>query len=148
MGIRTLPFSALRVAGFTLAFSWVLAFLWMLVLENAGTTASLVILMVSYLIIVFVTVPRERGSAPDGKVTDNPFDAVIAQSRTLADDYGLTNRESEILEQLAQGRSVPYICEELTLAEGTVRTHMMRIYKKLDVHSRQELLNLLAGKER
>ena len=142
--IRMLPYSAFVVTGITTAFSWALAILWMVLFEHADPTASLIILMVSYLLIVFVATPREGEATADAG--GNPFEAVIAQSRRLGEERGLTKRESEILELVAQGRSVPYICEELTLADGTVRTHMMRIYKKLDVHSKQELLDLLAGK--
>ena len=42
---------------------------------------------------------------------------------------------------LAQGRSRPYICEVLYLSDGTVKTHVSHIYRKFDVHSRQELLD-------
>ena len=44
---------------------------------------------------------------------------------------------------LAQGRSQPYIRDVLYLSKNTVSTHTRHIYKKLDVHSKQELLDLL-----
>lgn len=56
---------------------------------------------------------------------------------------GLTPRETEILRLLAEGRSVPVICERLVISEGTARTHVKHIYQKLDVHNRQELLDLV-----
>lgn len=60
----------------------------------------------------------------------------------LAAEYGLSGREREILGYLARGRSQPYIREELVLSKNTVATHVKHIYQKLDVHSRQELLDL------
>ena len=57
--------------------------------------------------------------------------------------YGLTPREREIIELLGQGRSVPFIADMLFLAKSTVETHRKSIYKKLGIHNRQELLNLL-----
>lgn len=44
---------------------------------------------------------------------------------------------------LAKGRRSSYIQKELTLSEGTVRTHMRSIYRKLNVHSQQELMDLV-----
>lgn len=47
---------------------------------------------------------------------------------------------------LAQGRSRPYICEALYLSDGTVKTHISHIYRKFDVHGRQELLDAVQSK--
>lgn len=69
-------------------------------------------------------------------VPGNPADSV----------YGLSTRELEILDLFAQGRSANWIAEHLTISKNTVRTHLRAIYSKLDVHSRQELLDFLAGK--
>ncbi len=44
---------------------------------------------------------------------------------------------------LAQGRSKVAIAERLFLSENTVRTHARNLYAKLDVHSRQELLDVI-----
>ena len=60
----------------------------------------------------------------------------------LASRYGLSKRELETLVYLAQGRSAPYIADEQFLSVNTVRTHIKRIYAKMDVHSKEELLDL------
>lgn len=57
--------------------------------------------------------------------------------------FHLSPRETEIAVLLSQGRSVPYISDELFLAKSTVETHVKHIYKKTGVHSRQELIDLL-----
>ena len=44
---------------------------------------------------------------------------------------------------LAQGRSQPYIRETLFLSKNTVSTHIRHIYRKLDIHSKEELIDLL-----
>ena len=44
---------------------------------------------------------------------------------------------------LAKGRDVPSIAKQLFISENTVRSHSKSIYKKLDIHSKQELLDLL-----
>lgn len=58
----------------------------------------------------------------------------------LSASYHLTGRESEVLRFLAQGKTQPYIAETLDISENTVRVYTKRIYSKLDVHSRSELL--------
>lgn len=60
----------------------------------------------------------------------------------LAENYSLTSREREILGYLVRGRSLPYIRETLVLSKNTVGTHVRNIYRKLDVHSKQDLLDL------
>lgn len=42
---------------------------------------------------------------------------------------------------LVQGRSVNRIAEQLVVSPNTVKTHRNRLYAKLDVHDRQELLD-------
>jgi DNA-binding NarL/FixJ family response regulator len=52
----------------------------------------------------------------------------------------LTPREHEVLLLLAQGMSDKEIAERLYVGSGTVRTHVVRIFGKLGVHSRLQAL--------
>ncbi len=79
-----------------------------------------------------------RVATPQGEVKLHSL-----RCRKIADTYLLSKRESEILFYLAKGRRSSYIQKELTLSEGTVRTHMRSIYRKLNVHSQQELMDLV-----
>lgn len=60
----------------------------------------------------------------------------------LAERFFLTAREKEVLSLLIAGRNGPYISERLFISENTVKSHIRHIYTKLDVHDRQELLDL------
>lgn len=51
-------------------------------------------------------------------------------------DYGLTNREREILQCLVEGLSKKQIADKLFLSFHTIDMHMRGIYTKLQVHSR------------
>lgn len=62
----------------------------------------------------------------------------------LEQRFGLSAREFEIMELFAQGRSANWIAETLVISKNTVRSHLRAIYAKLDIHTRQELLDLLA----
>ena len=61
----------------------------------------------------------------------------------LSAERGLTEREREVLGMLARGHNGYRIRDELTLSYNTVKTHVKRIYRKLDVHSQQELIDLV-----
>lgn len=63
--------------------------------------------------------------------------------RAVIERYGLTEREGEIMIMFAKGRNLPYVQEELCLSKSTVSTHRQHIYQKLDVHSAQEMIDLI-----
>ena len=55
----------------------------------------------------------------------------------------LSPREIEVLFLLAKGRNSAAIQEALYISVGTANTHMRHIYRKLDVHSQHELIDLV-----
>jgi len=50
--------------------------------------------------------------------------------------YGLSPRELEVLDCLVNGDTYKKIAEHCHISVGTVRSHIMNIYRKLDVNSR------------
>lgn len=56
-------------------------------------------------------------------------------------EAGLTKRETQIFMLLAKGRSKSYICSELVLADNTVKSYIKTVYRKLGIHSQQELIS-------
>jgi two-component system, NarL family, nitrate/nitrite response regulator NarL len=48
----------------------------------------------------------------------------------------LSERESQILRLIADGKSVPDMAKELYLAQTTIKTHIRRLYEKLGVSDR------------
>ena len=68
---------------------------------------------------------------------------IAAYCQDLADEYGLTPREAEILALVALGRSAKYIADELQVSYNTTRTHIRHIYEKLNIHSKQELIDVV-----
>lgn len=74
-----------------------------------------------------------------------PADAASAEALRLdsfAQTLGLTPREAEVCRYLVQGRSLPFIAEQLYVTAGTVKTHAIHIYRKAGVASKQELISL------
>lgn len=76
--------------------------------------------------------------------TDDDVDRLLgARCRTLATAYNLSAREIEVMELVAKGNTVSATAQRLYVSENTVRTHLKRLYRALDIHSRQELLDLI-----
>jgi DNA-binding NarL/FixJ family response regulator len=57
--------------------------------------------------------------------------------------YKLSKRESEVVLLLRNGYSAKSIAEILFVSESTIHTHTKRIYRKLGIHSKQELIRLI-----
>ncbi len=72
-----------------------------------------------------------------GATTPDPYD--------LPGVAELSPRQWEVLTRLLQGERVPRIAEGLFLSQSTIRNHLADIFKKLGVHSQEELLDLFRG---
>jgi ATP/maltotriose-dependent transcriptional regulator MalT len=70
--------------------------------------------------------------------------AGLEMPRELRRNDGLTPRESDVYELLAQGRSNPEIAARLFISESTTKVHVRHIFEKLGVHSRAEAAALSA----
>ena len=68
--------------------------------------------------------------------------ALAKATRLEGDDQPLSAREIEILRLAKRGLPNPQIAQTLHIAPGTVRNHLSAIYRKLDVHSRHEALQV------
>ncbi|HQQ98027.1 MAG TPA: response regulator transcription factor [Cyclobacteriaceae bacterium] len=52
----------------------------------------------------------------------------------------LTERETDVLKQLAQGKTYDYIADSLFISKDTVKTHIRHIYEKLQVDNKSDAL--------
>jgi two-component system, NarL family, response regulator NreC len=63
------------------------------------------------------------------------------QTRGLSDSYGLlTDREKEVLQLLAEGRSNKDVAMLLNLALSTIETHRASLMQKLNLHNTAEIV--------
>jgi DNA-binding NarL/FixJ family response regulator len=105
---------------------------------------------------------RSLGNGASGYLTKNtPPERIIAAIREVMEGGGpmsahiarmviqsfkrneqtpLTRRETEILEQIATGKSRKRIADELFIDLETVKSHIKNIYHKLDVHSKADAI--------
>ena len=68
-----------------------------------------------------------------------PVTTIACENKSKS--HKLTARESEVLYLLTQNKTNPQIESELFIAKGTLKAHISRIYTKIGVHTRSELLD-------
>ena len=61
----------------------------------------------------------------------------------LVNRLGLSPREAEIVRLVFDDLSKPEIARQLNLSSHTIQTYLRRLYQKLDVRSRGELITLV-----
>lgn len=84
----------------------------------------------------------ENGREPE------PTDDFMDRCRAVSSEYGLSDREFDVLYLLGQGRSRTYIREALYISKGTVDTHIHHIYSKMGINLKDELMKLVLDCER
>ena len=117
-----------------------------------GTTIAIGIAIVAVIMGTFVLLSQKElsntwgasffdGSGADGQAVRKQ--EIVNRCELLAKRFGLTSRETEVLMLLAQRKTVGQIEHELFIANGTAKAHVRHVYQKFDIHSREELFDLI-----
>ena len=127
-----------------------------LTMEPGPCSTTFTVLVLLYLACIAVrptlmgrqegaSVTRAGGGTNAGAA---PSSAAIAlgprELSELAERYRLTEREAEILRMLTDGATSGEIAEALVISSSTARGHAHKIYQKLGVSTKEELLDFLA----
>jgi DNA-binding CsgD family transcriptional regulator len=72
------------------------------------------------------------------RLTRRPAPAAFERNDAAIRSLGLTPRECEILELLASGASNKELARTLHISPNTVKTHVARVYEKLEVEKRMQ----------
>lgn len=125
--------------------------------SDRATVSAYVGMAVLFILLLFAALLFDKSEGKFDVPVDSPLSlassdgaatnaTVIGRNMVasyIADEYGLTQREKEVLESILLGRDAPTIAEEFCISVNTVKTHVKRIYSKVDVHSRQDLATLV-----
>ncbi|MEG2344251.1 MAG: LuxR C-terminal-related transcriptional regulator [Acidaminococcaceae bacterium] len=171
--IRTTTVPGWRFQGMSDAAYGVTSIVWALLLQNAIVSVQLLVMVALFFSMMAAIRPLSKrpseAEIPESKLgefaTQNEVkntdecsltscdalanswsdvnERMLEFYKALSRDFGLSPRETDVFLFLTQGRSRPYICEALFLSDGTVKTHITHIYRKFNVHSRQELLTAI-----
>lgn len=102
-----------------------------------------------FVVLIIALFAIGNGSASTGWGFVKPMEEADATSNfekagtRLARRCRLSPREIEVFFLLAKGRNRAFIREELVIGDETVKSHIKSIYRKTDVHSQQELIDLI-----
>lgn len=120
--------------------------------EGVGTASTVAILAI-VAIATFLLCNEKELKARWGitfMASNTPFEKESETARLMflckkyGEECGLTQREQEVFQLMAYGKSADAICRELFIAKGTMKAHTSHIYSKLGVHTRKEMNALLA----
>ena len=89
----------------------------------------------------------EAGAMPPAEDTPAARGRFRQRCEIVANTYLLSRRESEVMYYLARGYKSSHIQQQLYISEGTAKTHIRHIYRKLNIHSQQDLIHLIDGVE-
>jgi DNA-binding NarL/FixJ family response regulator len=83
---------------------------------------------------------RQHGALPE---EEDDGEQHVADRRSLnTNEYGLTQRQMQVLAYLAQGLSNKQIAGAIHLAEGTVKIHVAAVYQAMRVNNRMEAVRM------
>lgn len=163
---RSLNSPAYRTFGIGLASCSVTGLAWSFFLEHQAAVAESAVFVVFYLLLVVCFVYPQvfnraslRSSSDEDSINEFALEgeerltpgvngralhhALEQRCAHVAKERGLSAREGEVLVLLVKGDTRQDMCRALQLSEGTIKTHLMHIYTKLDIHSRSELLAIV-----
>lgn len=105
------------------------------------------LLLTAYMALIAVWYALETEREKNARVMDDlrPGAYISRRCDELEESLGISQREKEVLYYLARGYNHGYIARKLFISENTVRTHVRHIYAKLNVNSREGLLDFIDG---
>ncbi len=113
--------------------------------EGEYATGFGIVSIVLVILLILNLVMDGMGESEGGGVANTTEfrDTWKERCLSVAQSYKLTKQEERIFIMLARGRNYKHISDELYISVHTVKTHVYHIYKKLDIHSQQELINMV-----
>ena len=103
-------------------------------------------------LVLSVSLLLDKGGVfvPESREGDGGAQAANADMLVFAEQYeravrlfGIAPREAQVMSLIVRGRSIPYIADYLYLSRSTVKTYVARIYQKMAVGDRQEMIDAI-----
>lgn len=106
--------------------------------------ASLFVLLIALIVLLGLPAIRRESTADEAPTVEFGADQGApvedAAGASWVPSCGLSPREMEIAMLFSQGLSIKKISAMLGISAGTVQSHLKGAYRKLEVHSRDELI--------
>lgn len=122
-------------------------------LSGSAQSSAMALLFTSvvlaFFVIVLLVYTDTRSSLRRWLTAGEPTEAtdeIPEACAALSARFSLSPREREVLSLLARGRTASYVGKSLGIAPDTAKTHIRSIYRKLGVHTQQELIDLVLAR--
>lgn len=117
---------------------------------SLGLAAPFIVCMMAYLVAELMRGPIQANdpfAAIPASITQpipdpESHDSLEMRLQAVADRHALSARETAVALLVARGYTADRIAAKKGLSINTVRTHTKNLYRKLGIHSRQELIDL------
>lgn len=114
------------------------------------STGALVLALVAIYVVVmgcigvFANLGQSRSDSGNEASANAPLligidESAIRSNRELTRTYQLTDREMDVLVLTMSGLNADGIVTQLGVSKNTVRTHQQKLYRKLNIHTKEEL---------
>jgi DNA-binding CsgD family transcriptional regulator len=154
---RKLPFLPVFVVCSILVetISWLISYVLtprLLMIGDGGRmpTSDMLVLTIVFALLVLIiaffgaVTLRSALNGATGQSADAPLDA--ESWRQIAEMHHLTAREIEVVGLFSQGNSIKKVASTLFISTSTAQSHIKSAYRKLDVHTRDELIEKLGNR--
>ena len=102
----------------------------------------------AFVLVAVVAVLASTGASPreESKPSEDGYSTTLERAaRALQATYGLTQRETDVAMLLARGNTMVQTAAELHVSLDTVRAHAKSLYRKMDIHKKQDLVARVDG---
>ncbi|MCL2826762.1 MAG: LuxR C-terminal-related transcriptional regulator [Eggerthellaceae bacterium] len=113
---------------------------------NIGVLVILSVVL-AFFVIVLILLSNSHSSLQQWLIADESQDEqgddIPIACMAISREFQLSPREHEVLGLLARGRNASYVARTLFISLDTAKTHIKNIYRKLDIHNQQDLIDLI-----
>ena len=122
-----------------------------------GIVAALIISL-GVGIVFFALITSQRKSFSETESQTNERESIVPMGETmmpaddllyekavdaLATEYRLTKREKQTVSLVARGYTAKRVAEEMVVSQGTIQSYSKSIYRKMGIHRKDELIELV-----
>lgn len=106
---------------------------------------STIFALIALVIVVLGAIALRRQPERPSVAAPSPHVAELGIPAHRIDEFKLTAREVEVVRLFAQGHSMKKVASLLFISTSTAQSHIKSGYRKLGVHSKDELIELIAA---
>ena len=112
---------------------------------HGGTPTTVAVALLLAFIFLFGTRTRARANRAEERPADieDINEVIRVQCRTFGARHDLTEAECDTLFYVVKGLTIKRIAGERFVSLNTIKSQMTSIYRKVGVHSKQDLLAML-----